>query len=199
MSLEDRFQAILSKSNQIEAEKNSRQKIENDLLAMDANLQDIATRILEVVEHLVFTDLDNFLCPKGFKSSVNNNNGKLYKLDVNKQIEWFPTNTASKKIGFLVKQTIIESRDYRVEVSFKDPVVDSAMKTAKQGINITNNQSTEFLSDWLKRLEVNKNTLDVLLANLSLDNFTVEYFPVGSNHGKKAVTPSEALVKILEA
>lgn len=198
MSLENRLQTILSQSDKIEAEQKLRKQVENDLLAMNDNLRDVSSRIVEVVEHLVFTDLDNFLCPQGFKASTNNNNGKLYKLDINKQVEWFPTNTASRKIGFIVKQNILPSKDYRVELTFKDKVVESAFKAATQGIDIGTNKTTESLSDWLKQLEGYKNRLDELLANLALDNFTFEYIQLGSNHGKKAVSPSEALVKILE-
>lgn len=197
-NLEDRFQAIMSKSNQIEADKKLREKVENDLSNINNALKDVAGRIEETIRNLIFIDLDSFLGGQNFDSDVNADNGRDYQFN-NKKIEWTQTNAASRKIAFLVKQNIIESRDNRVEVSFKESVFDSGMRTATQGITIRSSQSTEELSDWLRNLEATKQKLDTQLAKLSLNDITFAVFLVGSNHPTKKVnTPTEAMLAILE-
>lgn len=198
-NLEDRFQAIMSKSNQIESDKNLRKKVENNLFDINDALKDVAGRIEDCVRDLIFIDLDSFLHGQSFASHANNNNGRDYKLN-NKQIEWLPISASSRKIAFLVKQNIIESKDHRVEVSFKDPIVVSGMKVATQGMTITSNQSTEELSDWLRQLEAIKHKLDTQLTGLSLNDISFEVFLVSSNHrAKKVMTPREVMLAILES
>lgn len=197
-NLEDRFQAIMLKSNQIEADKKLREKVSNDLININDALKDVAGRIEETIRSLVFMDLDGFLGGQNFQSEVNAGSGRDYKFS-DKKVEWTQTSAASRKIAFLVKQNIIESRDYRVEVSFKEQVFDSGMRTATQGIAIRSNQSTEELLDWLRNLEATKQKLDTQLAQLSLSDITFEVCLVGSNRSTKKVnTPTEAMLAILE-
>ncbi|MDM1020437.1 hypothetical protein QSV37_08995 [Acinetobacter sp. VNK23] len=196
-ALEERFQAILSKSNQKDNEEATKKRLTNDLVKAHDDLKDLAGRIEDSVQALFFIDLNNFFKKQGFDSSLNSNKGYIYK-NGTKQIEVTPTDAASRKIAFLVKQNLTQLKDCRIEVSFKNTALSHAMQASAQSLTIISSTSVENLSDWLRRLESDKSLLEQTIGGLSIQDLTFEYFMLGSRQAKKENTPVELIVSMLE-
>lgn len=196
-ALEERFQAILSKSNQKDNEEVTKKRLINDLVKAHDDLKDLAGRIEDSVQALFFIDLNNFFEKQGFDSSPNSNKGYIYK-NGTKQIEFTPTNVDGRQTSFLVKQNITQLNGCRIDVSLKDVALNNTIRTSTQGIAIIGDTSIESLNERLKRLEDVKSRLEKVIGVLSIQDLTFEYFIAGFHQTKRKKTPAELIVSILE-
>jgi len=197
MTPEERLKAIVNQAEQFDVEKMDRRKLENDLHDAYHQINTLENIIKENVNNLIFTELDNFLVQQGWRSEVNSENGRDYKLGI-KYIWIVPTDTASKKQGYLVSHNLFEGKTHRIEVSFKDTNIARFLIMAKNGLVIHNDMKNEELNNKLEQFQTIKNKFNEINQDLNFDILDIEVTKVGQNSFKKQPNLIEALLTILE-
>ncbi|XZT90514.1 hypothetical protein ACT4Y5_07860 [Acinetobacter baumannii] len=197
MTPQERLQVIINQAEQFDIEKIDRRKIENDLHDAYRQINTLENIVKENVNNLIFTELDNFLAPQGWRSEVNSENGRDYKLGI-KYIWIVPTDTASKKQGYLVSHDLFEGKTHRIEVSFKDTNIARFLIMATNGLVIHNDMKNEELNSKLEQFQMIKNKFNEINQDLNFDILDIEVTKVGQNAFKKQPNLIEAFLTILE-
>ena len=162
-ALEERLPSFMTKLHQFDSNEARKNQLKNDLFHINANLKKLASNIEKSVHNLVFIDLDDFLTTRGWKSEIEAEKNKTYKKS-NNFIKLSPISTLNTKISFLVGHNLVRIQDHCIELSFKDVVLQSAIHTAKLGIEINNGKSIDELEDCLKKFQ-SKRPLNPTFSN----------------------------------
>jgi hypothetical protein len=195
-ALEKRLPSFMTKSHQLNSNEARKNQLKNDLFDINANLKNLASNIEKSIHSLVFSDLDDFLTTRGWNSKIDTEKNKTYKKS-NNFIKLSPISILNKNISFLVGHNLVRIQDHCIELSFKDVVLQSAIHTAKLGIEI-NNKSIGELEDCLKKFQMIKSKLEESIAKLDLSQINLETFKANLNSRTKQPNVREALIKILE-
>lgn len=195
-ALEKRLPSFMTKSHQLNSNEARKNQLKNDLFDINANLKNLASKIEKSVHSLVFIDLDSFLTIRGWNSKIDTEKNKTYKKS-NNFIKLSPISTLNKNISFLVGHNLVRIQDHCIELSFKDVVLQSAIHTAKLGIDI-NNKSIDELEDCLKKFQMIKSKLEESIVKLDLSQINLETFKANLNSRTKQPNLREAIIKILE-
>ncbi|NNH01703.1 hypothetical protein [Acinetobacter sp. ANC 5414] len=196
-ALEERLPSFMTKLHQFDSNEARKNQLKNDLFHINANLKKLASNIEKSVHNLVFIDLDDFLTTRGWKSEIEAEKNKTYKKS-NNFIKLSPISTLNTKISFLVGHNLVRIQDHCIELSFKDVVLQSAIHTAKLGIEINNGKSIDELEDCLKKFQMIKSKLEESIVKLDLSQINLETFKANLNSRKKQPNLREAIIKILE-
>jgi len=196
-ALEEHLPPFMTKSHPLNSNEARRNQLKNELFNINANLNSLASNIEKSIHSLVFIDLDNFLAIKGWNSKIDTEKNKTYKKS-NNFIKLSPISTSDTKISFLVGHNLVRIQDHCIELSFKDVALQSAIHTAKLGIEV-NNKSVNELEDSLKKSQIIKSKLEESIMKLDLSQINLETFKANLNSRKKQPNLREAIVKILES
>lgn len=196
-ALEEHLPPFMTKSHPFNNNEARRNQLKNELFNINANLNSLASIIEKSIHSLVFIDLDNFLAIKGWNSKIDTEKNKTYKKS-NNFIKLSPISTSDTKISFLVGHNLVRIQDHCIELSFKDVALQSAIHTAKLGIEV-NNKSVNELEDSLKKSHIIKSKLEESIMKLDLSQINLETFKANLNSRKKQPNLREAIVKILES
>lgn len=198
MTPQERLQAIVNQAEQLDVERMNRRKLEDKLYDVYGQINTLENVIKENVNNLIFTELDNFLVPQGWRSEVNSENGRDYKLGI-KYIWTAPSDAANMKQGYLVSHNLFEGKTHPIEVSFKDTNIARFLIIATNGLVIHNNMENEELYNRLEQFQTIKDKFNEINQSLNLDMLNIDLVKdVQNNLFEQQPNLIEAFLTILE-